>query len=79
MKEKHTNNVIYDYSRLRGRIVEKFGNITEFINVISISSTSFYKKINRQIEFKQSEIIEICNVLEIPQQEIHKYFFYIKS
>lgn len=79
MKEKHMNNVVYDYSKLRGRIVEKLGNITEFINVISISGTSFYKKINNQIEFKQSEIIEICNVLEIPSTEMHYYFFYTKS
>lgn len=79
MKEKYKNNVVYDYSKLRGRIVEKFGNITEFINVISISSTSFYKKINESVEFKQSEIIEICNILEIPFKEIQNYFFYLKS
>ena len=67
----------YDFSKLRGRIIEKYGNISNFVKETSLSEPTVYNKLNGQIEFKQSEILEFCNILNISDQEIHIYFFTI--
>ena len=66
---------IYDYSKLRGKIVEKLGTINNLCKKIKISEPTIYSKFNCKTEFKQSDIIKICNVLEIPIEDISIYFF----
>lgn len=65
----------YDYSRLRGRITEKTGNINNFIDKMQISTPALYNKLNNRTEFKQTEIQKACEILEIPKYEIYDYFF----
>lgn len=69
-----------DYSQLRGRIRTYFGNETNFVkelqsNGVEMSTGSFSNKINGKSAFNQIEIIEICNLLGIPIEEVNKYFF----
>lgn len=66
---------IYDYSKLRGRITEKTGNQSSFAQRMKLSETTIYSKLNGKIEFKQSEILDACKILEIPENEIKAYFF----
>lgn len=70
---------VYDYSRLKGRIVEKLNNITEFAKAMKLSETTIYSKLSGKVEFKQSEILKGCEILEIPENKIDYYFFYTKS
>lgn len=65
----------YDYSMLRGRIVEKYGNVRKFAAVMDLSETSMYKKIHNEVDWKQSEIERACQCLYIPKHEISSYFF----
>lgn len=58
---------------LKGRIVEKGYTDGRIADLIGVSRQTFCKKINNQADFKASEIVAICNLLEIDEKD--KYFF----
>ena len=68
-------NIKYDYSKLRGKIKEKLGNEKEFALKMDLSGVTISAKLNGSIEFKQSEMLKACDILNIPLQDMHKYFF----
>lgn len=68
----------FDYSKLRGRIIEKFQSLFNFSEVIDITYESLSKKMNNKTAILQSEIIKWCELLEIPVEEIGIYFFKVK-
>ncbi len=63
------------FMKLRGKIVEVFGSIRDFSKVLGISEQSLVAKLNARTPFKQSEIVQWCNLLGIPKDQIHEYFF----
>ena len=65
----------YDYSKLRGRIREKFGNESSFGKAFNLSKTSLSKKLNNAVEFTQTEIDKALKLLDISSEEISTYFF----
>jgi hypothetical protein len=65
----------YNYSKLRGRIIEKFENILSFCKEMQISEPSIYSKLKHRTEFTQSQIVKSCILLDIKTSEIPKYFF----
>lgn len=64
-----------DYSKLRGRIVEKCGNHQCFAREMPISHTSLSRKLNSHSDWTQAEIIRACEVLDIGERDICDYFF----
>lgn len=64
-----------DYSKLKGRISEKGLNQKELALKIGISEGQFCKKLSGEYAFKQSEIVKICDVLNIENSLIGDYFF----
>lgn len=71
---------IFDYSLLRGRIREYYKTESKFAialrnSNIEMSAGSFSNKINGKVDFKQTEILVICDLLKIPHKEISEYFF----
>ena len=73
--------IVFDYSKLKGKDVEKFGTQLNFIKQISMSEPTFIKKINGEGYFTQKEICEILYVLQVELNEfsIYNYFYCIKS
>ena len=65
----------YDYSKLRGRITEVCGSMTEFSKRMHLTQKSISLKINNKISFKQREIETALDVLDIERREIPDYFF----
>lgn len=65
----------YDYSKLKGRIVEKCGCQQNFAKLVGLSERSISLKLNNERFFKQSEIQKCIEVLEIKYEDIQKYFF----
>jgi hypothetical protein len=65
----------YDYSKLSGRIKEKYGTNGKFAKALGLSEHSFSKKITNKARFKQSEITKSCELLEIPYVDVGEYFF----
>ncbi len=68
----------YDYSKLLGRIVEKFGTQSKFSGAFGLSERSLSLKLNGQRAFKQPEITKACALLEINEADIPAYFFALK-
>ena len=67
--------MIYDYSKLRGRIVEKYGNIRAFSEALGISPAATYDYLNNHTPFNQRSIEKWCMLLEIPLKDAFPYFF----
>ena len=67
--------IYYDYSKLEGRIKEKFGTQRKFAIAMNLSERSMSLKLNGINNFKQSEIRLACELLCIPAYEIGEYFF----
>lgn len=70
--------MIFDYSKLIGKIKEQFKNRQEFCKLISLSNNSLSKKLNNKVPFTSSEIYKIVEVLGIDISEIHIYFYTLK-
>lgn len=58
---------------LRGKIVEKGYRQKDVAKLIGITYQSFSDKINNKSSFKVSEIIKLCELLDIADKD--SYFF----
>lgn len=65
----------YNYTKLLGRITEKVGTHGIFADLMGLSERTVSLKLNGRVGWKQAEISKACEVLEIPDNEIHAYFF----
>ena len=64
-----------DYSKLRGRIVEKYGSIRAFAEAADMSRAQISHKLNGRTDFYTRDIIKWSKLLEIAPEDIHIYFF----
>lgn len=71
--------MIYDYSRLRGRIREKYGTETAFAEKMGVSTVTLSSKLNNRKAFTQPEIFEAMGLLGIHRDQISDFFFCDKS
>lgn len=65
----------YDYSKLRGRIVEKFGTLLNFSEHISISRVALSNKLSSATDISREDMEEWGNLLDIAPEDYHLYFF----
>lgn len=65
----------FDYSKLRGRIVEKFNTQGAFAKAIGLSQRSLSLKLQGKLFFRQDEIERAINLLCVKPEDIGKYFF----
>lgn len=69
----------FDYSKLRGLIVEKVGSQNNLAEKMGLSKQSLSAKVNNKVAFTQDEMCKIMHILHIPHRDISKYFFCPKS
>lgn len=67
--------MVFDHSKLCGRITELFGNQAALAEHIGWSPSALSNRINNKIHFDTDEIILLCEVLNIPDEDIVLYFF----
>lgn len=65
----------YTYNKLKGKIVEVFGNQNNFASKLGVSEVSVSRKLNRKTEFSQSDIERWSNLLGIETADYGDYFF----
>lgn len=65
----------FETSKLRGKIVEKFGTIDAFSQRTSLTRASISAYLNGQKVLNQKDIEEWRGLLEIQIDEIPDYFF----
>ena len=56
-------SIVFDFSKLRGRIKEMFGTQTAFANEIPMNDATLSNKLNNNVEFSPKEIIKSCILL----------------
>ncbi|MGQ7704891.1 DUF739 family protein [Streptococcus suis] len=67
--------MVFDYSKLSGRIVEKFGTQYNFAIAMGISERSLSLKLNNRVDWRSKEITKACQELGISNDELSEYFF----
>ncbi len=65
----------YDYRKLRGRIIEKYGTLRDFAVEMKWSDRTLSLKMNCKVFWKQPEIMKAAKLLDIPSGEVMDYFF----
>lgn len=70
--------MLFDYSKLLGRIKECGFTQETLAKHIGIAESSMCLKLNNKANFKHIEIFRICNALKIVISEIGIYFFTTK-
>lgn len=66
---------MYQYKKLRGRIIEKFGTQEKFAKEIGISETALSKKMQCKTGISQSDICLWSKLLGISPNDYGEYFF----
>lgn len=67
----------FNYSKLSGKIKEKYDTQAKFSQAMGVSERTLSLKLNNKISWNQDEIIKACDLLEIPAKKIQAYFFTI--
>lgn len=67
----------FDHSKLLGRITEKFGSQRALAAAIGWTDSKLSARLNNSVHFDSEEIMLLSSpdVLDIPSEEIHAYFF----
>lgn len=70
--------MIYDYSKLNGKIIEVFGTRRKFAEKMNRSERTISLKLNNKIPWTQSEMQKAMEILNFQIEEIQVYFFTAK-
>lgn len=70
--------LVYDYSKLNGRIKEKFGTQSAFALAVGLSERSLSLKLSSARGWKQEQIMRAIDTLGLKQKDIQPYFFTVK-
>ena len=70
----------FDYSKLIGRIIEKFGSRRAFAKAVGFSENTISKKLSGKMAITTNDIIKwsSAELLDIAEQDIPEYFFATK-
>ncbi|MCI8621493.1 MAG: DUF739 family protein [Clostridia bacterium] len=69
-------DIIFDFSKLRGRIKEIYGTQSAFAIAMLMNEATLSNKLNGNVEFSSKEIVRACLLLCIDiDKELKPYFF----
>lgn len=66
---------VFDYSKLNGRITEKYGTRRSFAKAVGIRETTLSNKLNHRASVMTGDIMTWASALDIRTDEIGAYFF----
>lgn len=66
---------LFDNSKLRGKIIEKYGTIGGFSEAIGKNRASISLKLNERVSMSREDIVVFSSALGIGNDEIADYFF----
>lgn len=69
----------FDYSKLKGKIVEKFDTQIKFAAAMKWSERTLSLKLNGGVPWKQTDIAKAVSILDLNEEDIPQYFFCLKS
>ena len=65
----------YEYRRLRGRIVEKYGTLSAFAEASGIPLNNISRKLNGYNSFTQEDIVKWSGHLDIKPEQYYEMYF----
>lgn len=65
----------FNYNKLRGRIIEKYGSQSGFAKDFGCSERTLSLKMTGKRPWKQSEILKAIKLLGLSEDDIQDYFF----
>lgn len=68
----------YDYSKLKGKIIEKYGSNSKFAIDMEWSERTLSLKLNNKVAWKQPEMTKAIELLALDINDIASYFFDVK-
>lgn len=78
MNNLKDKEIVFDFSKLRGRIKEIYGTQTSFAIAMLMNESTLSNKLNNNVEFSPKEIYRACILLSIDFKELNSYFFTLK-
>ena len=66
---------MYNYSKIKGAIKEKFDNQAQFAEALGIGESTLSLKLNNKTEWTQGEMVAALNLLGISVDQVEDYFF----
>lgn len=67
--------MVFDYSKLRGRIVEVLGSQSELAGRMGTHTQTLSAKLSGKIGFTIRDILLITDILGLSKEDIGTYFF----
>lgn len=67
-----------DYSKLIGRIIEKFGTRAAFARAMNMKTETLSRRLNNKTPWNVDEYIKASALLDILPNEMGTYFFTVK-
>lgn len=68
----------FDFSKLLGRIIEKFGTRSAFATALEVADSALSNRLNNKTYFDPDEICRACDLLDLAPSDIPVYFFTVK-
>ena len=68
----------FDYSKLKGRIIEKVGTLGKFAEAMGWTVQTQQKKLSGRIPWTQKDMSTAIRVLDLEIDDIPAYFFTVK-
>ena len=65
----------FNYSKLKGRIAELYGNQQKFARVIGMGIPTLSNKLNNKTGITQEEVIRMSKALKIALPDIYLFFY----
>lgn len=65
----------FEYSKLRGRIRERFKTEGNFAAAMGIGRVSLSQKLNNEGDFTRNQMLKAAELLGIESKDIPEYFF----
>ena len=75
IEQKRGDDMAFDYSKLRGRIIEIFGSQKNFAKAMGWSDRTLSLKMTGVRPWKQKDICKAIELLQLSEQDIPVYFF----
>lgn len=72
--------MVFDFSKLIGRIIEKFGTRSAFAEAAGYTKSQLSDRLNNKVYFDLIEIRKLCapELLDLSDADIPVYFFKLK-
>lgn len=66
---------MYDFKMLKLKIKEVYDTQEDFAKALGMSRTALNLRLNNGVDWKMDEVKNICTLLEIPFNDVPRYFF----